>query len=90
MTATTEPKLVDLREMMPPERHATVFGALEALEPGASFVLINDHAPVPLLRRIAELWPGRFETAFLREGPEVWQLAITRKPAPVGTTQDAP
>lgn len=74
----TEPVIVDLRPMMPPERHATVFAALEALGAGATFVLVNDHAPIPLLRRINEAWPDMFEHEYLRDGPEVWQVAITR------------
>ena len=78
---TGAPLIVDLRPMIPPERHATVFAALDALEPGGTFVLINDHAPVPLLRRIEESWPGRFAVEFLRDGPEVWQVAITRAAA---------
>lgn len=77
-TATPDPVLVDLRPMIPPERHATVFAAIDALTPGASFVLINDHAPIPLLRRIEESWPGRYASEFLQDGPEVWQVAITR------------
>jgi uncharacterized protein (DUF2249 family) len=82
MPATThaaEPVIVDLRPMIPPERHATVFAALATLEPGATFVLINDHAPIPLLARIAENWPGLFEHEFLRDGPDVWQVAFTRR-----------
>lgn len=75
--ATTAPVLVDLRVMIPPERHATVFAALDALDPGATFVLINDHAPIPLLRWIEENWPDQFEAEFLLDGPEVWQVAIT-------------
>lgn len=80
-TETPEPVVVDLRPMIPPQRHATVFAALDALAPGAAFVLINDHAPIPLLRRIDEAWPDQFAFAFLRDGPEVWQVAITRTPA---------
>lgn len=85
MPATTHadaaPVIVDLRPMIPPERHATVFAALDALDPGATFVLINDHAPIPLLRRIDENWPGQFQSEFLIDGPEVWQVAITRNSA---------
>lgn len=77
-TATADPVIVDLRPMMPPQRHATVFAALDALEPGGTFVLINDHAPLPLLRRIEETWAGVFAVEFLRDGPEVWQVALTR------------
>lgn len=72
------PVVVDLRPMIPPERHATVFAALNALDPGATFVLINDHAPIPLLTRIEESWPDQFEAEFLVDGPELWQVAITR------------
>lgn len=84
MPASTDsagPVTVDLRPMIPPQRHATVFAALGVLEPGGTFVLINDHAPLPLLRRIEESWPDRFEVEFLRDGPEVWQVAITRSTA---------
>ena len=77
-TPAADPVIVDLRPMIPPERHLTVFAALEALAPGATFVLINDHAPIPLLRRIEESWPGQYEPEFLQNGPEVWQVAITR------------
>lgn len=76
-----EPVIVDLRPMIPPERHATVFAALDALVPGATFILINDHAPIPLLQRIAQSWPDRFQSEFLQDGPEVWQVAITRNAA---------
>jgi uncharacterized protein (DUF2249 family) len=33
---------------------------------------------MPLLNRIEQVWPGRFEHEFLRDGPEVWQVAIAR------------
>ena len=70
--------VVDLRPLVPPERHATVFAALEQLLPGESFVLINDHAPLPLLRHIEANWPGLFQSEWLKDGPEEWQLALTR------------
>lgn len=75
------PVIVDLRRMIPPERHATVFAALETLGPGGVFVLINDHAPLPLVRRIEERWPDRFAVEFLRNGPDIWQVAIARAAA---------
>lgn len=75
---TAEFGIVDLRRMSWPERHATVFATFEALEPGATFVPIIDHAPILLLRRIAETLPGLFGSEFVQNGPEVWQAAITR------------
>lgn len=76
--AAAAPIVVDLRAMVPQERHATVFSALDTLEPGATFVLINDHAPIPLLRQIEANWPDQFHSEYLRDGPEIWQVAITR------------
>lgn len=55
-------------------RHATIFGALEAVGPGGGLVLLAPHAPLPLLRQISDRWPGRFEVSYLEEGPEIWKL----------------
>lgn len=74
----TDPTIIDLRPLIPPERHATIFGALERLAPGEAFVLINDHAPLPLLRHIDANWPGEFAIDWLKDGPEEWQIAIAR------------
>lgn len=76
--ADQAPAIVDLRPMMPPQRHATVFAAIDALAPGKTFVLINDHAPVPLLNRIEAMHPGEFTAEYLQDGPVAWQVAITR------------
>lgn len=82
--STDAATVVDLRALIPPERHVTVFAALERLLPGESFVLINDHAPLPLLRHIEATSPGLFLSAWLKDGPEEWQLALTRTVAASG------
>ncbi len=33
-------------------RHAAIFGALDALQPGETMRFVNDHDPIPLLRQI--------------------------------------
>ncbi len=55
-------------------RHATIFGALDAVGAGGGLVLLAPHAPLPLLRQIADRWPGRFEVSYLEEGPEIWKV----------------
>ena len=55
-------------------RHATIFGALEAVGDGGGLVLLAPHAPLPLLRQIEDRWPGRFEVSYLQEGPEIWKV----------------
>lgn len=77
-TEAAEPgTIVDLRPLIPQERHTTVFAALEQLAQGETFVLVNDRAPTPLLRHIEQLWPGRFVSEWLKDGPVEWQIAIS-------------
>ena len=35
-------------------RHAAIFGALEALQPGETMRFVNDHDPLPLLRQMEQ------------------------------------
>src|SRR5690606_5823715 len=42
MPETTE-RTLDVRVIPPREKHPTIFSTFEALDPGNSFVLINDH-----------------------------------------------
>lgn len=59
-------------------RHATVFGALDAVQPGGGLVLLAPHDPLPLLRQIEDRAPGVFTVDYLERGPEVWKLAFCR------------
>lgn len=59
-------------------RHATIFGALDAVEEGGGLVLVAPHDPLPLLAQIEGRHPGRFTVEYLRRGPETWHLAFTR------------
>ena len=40
--------VVDVRSIVPRERHPLIFNTFHALEPGQDFVLVNDHDPKPL------------------------------------------
>ncbi|MBD9698292.1 DUF2249 domain-containing protein [Flavimobilis sp. GY10621] len=59
-------------------RHATIFGALDAVEEGGGLVLVAPHDPLPLLTQIEGRHPGRFTVEYLQRGPETWHLAFTR------------
>ena len=77
--ATSDAKVVDVRSLVPAQRHATIFKLVAELGPGASFVLVNDHDPKPLYYQFqAELGPV-FTWDYLETGPEVWKVRITRK-----------
>lgn len=50
-------------------RHAAIFGALEALEPGETMRFCNDHDPLPLLRQLSEYFGPRLQMAYVQREP---------------------
>ncbi|MBA4176442.1 MAG: aminotransferase [Leptothrix sp. (in: Bacteria)] len=85
-SATATPADIDLRTIAPRQRHAVVFGRLDALQAGHSLQLVNDHDPQPLRLQLDDRAFGQFEWAPLASGPAVWRVQITRvgiKPIPV-------
>ena len=69
---------LDLREIAPRERHAMIFGRFDALQPGESLQLLNDHDPQPLRHQFDSRSFGQFEWAALEAGPALWRVRITR------------
>ncbi len=45
----TETTTLDLRFLIPAERHRKIFETYDGLAVGDKFVLVNDHDPKPLL-----------------------------------------
>lgn len=68
--------VLDVRVLPPREKHPTIFSTFDALEPGASFVLLNDHDPVPLRYQLAAERPDAFTWEYLEQGPEIWRVRI--------------
>lgn len=73
------PPELDVRAIPHAIRHATVFGAFDAIPAGGSMVLIAPHDPQPLLRQLAVRTDGRLDIAYLERGPEAWRLQLTRR-----------
>lgn len=69
---------LDARAIPHAIRHATVFGALDAIRPGKALVLVAPHDPLPLLRQQEARDPGAFTVSYLQRGPEAWRLLLTR------------
>ncbi|RXR26351.1 DUF2249 domain-containing protein [Oerskovia turbata] len=70
--------VLDARAVPHAIRHATIFGALDGVAPGAGMVLLAPHDPLPLLAQIDARWPGTFTVDYLERGPETWALAFMR------------
>ena len=72
---------LDVRSVPHAIRHATIFGALESVRPGAGLELVAPHDPLPLLDQVNRRWPGRFSVAYRERGPEAWRLSLVRTDA---------
>jgi len=60
-------------------RHATIFGALDAVGVGGGMVLVAPHDPLPLLAQVEQRNSGAFEISYLDRGPDVWRLLFVRR-----------
>jgi uncharacterized protein (DUF2249 family) len=72
---------LDAREIPHAIRHATIFGALDAVRPGGGLVLIAPHDPLPLLAQVERRSPGVFEVSYLERGPQAWRLLFAHRAA---------
>ena len=70
--------VIDVREVMPRDRHALIFNTFAALAPGAAFILLNDHDPRPLKYQFAAEHEGQYSWEYLESGPERWRVRIGR------------
>ncbi len=71
--------IIDVRSLVPAERHAKIFELVDALTPGASFVLVNDHDPKPLYYQLEAEYPRQFSWTYVEKGPEVWRVEIGKQ-----------
>lgn len=78
MSSAATDKTLDVRTIAPAQRHPLIFGTFEDLEPGQSFVLVNDHDPKPLYYQFQAERPGEFDWEYLEQGPETWRVRIAK------------
>jgi uncharacterized protein (DUF2249 family) len=70
--------VLDVRIIPPAFKHPTIFQRFESLQPGASFILLNDHDPKPLRYQLAAEYPDQYEWEYLEQGPVQWRVRIGR------------
>jgi uncharacterized protein (DUF2249 family) len=79
-TAASMPQSIEVRYLIPMQRHQKIFELVDRLAPGKGFVLVNDHDPKPLYYQLEAEHPGQFSWTYLESGPEVWRVEIARRP----------
>ncbi|MCF8470365.1 MAG: DUF2249 domain-containing protein [Parvibaculum sp.] len=70
--------VIDVRTLVPAQRHAKIFEMVDALEPGASFILVNDHDPKPLHYQLDAEYPNQFSWTYVEQGPKIWRVEISK------------
>ncbi|MDH5717891.1 MAG: DUF2249 domain-containing protein [Spirochaetia bacterium] len=71
--------ILDVREIIPKERHPKIFNIFDNLKSGESLIIINDHDPKPLKYTFEAERTGQLDWVYLEDGPEVWRVQITKK-----------
>jgi uncharacterized protein (DUF2249 family) len=72
----SQTKTIDVRQIIPRERHSLIFQTFHALAANEAFELVNDHDPKPLYYQFAAEHPNQFTWDYLEQGPEVWRVRI--------------
>ena len=75
---------LDLREVERARRHPLVFAKFDALEVGDSFVLINDHDPVPLHGQMDAMRPQQVNWEYIERGAGMYRIRVSRIAPPTG------
>jgi len=81
MTTAPTRTTVDVRTIVPRDRHPLIFGTFASLAPGEALLLVNDHDPKPLYYQFQAEHGGEFNWEYLESGPDVWQVRIGRAAA---------
>lgn len=70
--------VVDVRGLPCILRHAAIMDRFDALRPGESFLIVNDHEPAALRTRfdVRAEWP--FAWVDEERGPEDWRVRVSR------------
>src|SRR4051812_23789287 len=74
----TEAIVLNVTLLEPRLKHPSVFKQLDALHPGAAFILLNDHDPKPLYYQMVLERGNVFTWTYLEEGPQWWRVLIQK------------
>jgi uncharacterized protein (DUF2249 family) len=69
---------LNVRTLIPLERHVLIFKTLGELAPGEAFELVRDHNLKPLQSRFQNARSRQLSSEYLERAPEVWRLKIGR------------
>lgn len=80
-TLKTLEKTLIVSALDPRQKLSTINQYFDALEPGDSLIIQNDHDPKPLYSKLLKEKGNTFSWHYLEQGPQVWKVKITRMAA---------
>lgn len=69
---------LDVRVLIPIERHKKLIALFGSLPEGESFIFINDHDPVPLYYEFKSIYGDVVGWQYLNRGGREWKVKVTR------------
>jgi regulator of cell morphogenesis and NO signaling len=72
-------EIIDVTVIEPRRKHPYIFERFDALAPGDSFVIANDHDPKPLYYQLQAERGDVVDWDYLENGPGTWKVKIGRK-----------
>ncbi len=87
LASISDAELLDARDIPCNRKHPMILERAASLQVGASFVLVNGHAPEPLRYQFEAVFPACFQWNYLVNEEDFAAVRITRAQA---TPADAP
>ena len=69
---------LDLRSIMPFERHELIFREWDGLKTGDTLKITNDHDPKPLRYQFEAEYKDQYQWDYDQQGPKDWVVRIKR------------
>jgi len=76
---TLEENILNVTLLEPRQKHPTIFLRYDELVEGKSLTIHNDHDPKPLYYQLLGERGNTFVWEYLKEGPELWKVRITKR-----------
>ena len=76
---TAQEIVINVQEIEPRLRHLTIFQVFDSLQEGESLIIHNNHDPKPVYYQLQELRGDVFTWEYLEQGPEWWDIRVTKK-----------
>ncbi len=85
---TVKEQIINVQEIEPRLRHQTIFQTFNTLKEGESLIIHNNHDPKPVYYQLMDLRGNIFSWEYLQQGPEWWDIRVTRTVPSVPTEKE--